>query len=72
MHVLINGKKAISTKPIEIVIIITPNCLKVDKAITFFKSISKLALTPDIIIVIIEIINNINLTPNNSLKRINK
>ena len=27
--------------------IITPNCLKVDKAITFFKSNSKLAPNPD-------------------------
>jgi hypothetical protein len=44
----------------------------VDKAIIFFKSISKFALIPDINIVQTEIINKINLTPIKFLKRINK
>lgn len=44
-------------KFIEIVIIINPNWLKVDKAIIFFKSYSKFAVNPAINIVIIDKIN---------------
>ena len=43
MRKLIDEKKAKPERPIEIVIIIRPNCLKVDKAVTFFKSNSKFA-----------------------------
>jgi hypothetical protein len=44
-------KKTNPERPIEIVIIIRPNCLKVDKAIILFKSHSKLAPRPAINIV---------------------
>jgi hypothetical protein len=44
-------KKDKPESPIEIVIIIKPNCLKVDKAIILFKSNSKLAPRPAINIV---------------------
>jgi hypothetical protein len=44
----------------------------VEKAIIFFKSISKLALTPDINIVINANVNNTTLTPTKFLNRINK
>jgi len=44
--------------PIPKIIVINPNCLKVDKAIIFFKSHSYNALMPDIIIVKMEINNN--------------
>ena len=40
---LIDKKKTKPKRPIEIVIIIRRNCLKVDKAVTFFKSNSKFA-----------------------------
>lgn len=39
-------KKPKTTNPKEIDLIIKPNWLKVDRAITFFKSHSKLAITP--------------------------
>jgi len=39
-------KKAKPERPIEIVIIIRPNCLKVDKSIILLKSNSKLAPSP--------------------------
>lgn len=38
-------------KPNPSLIIITPSCLRVDKAIIFFKSVSAVALTPAISIV---------------------
>ena len=44
-------KKAQLERPIEIVITVSPNCLKVDKAIILFKSNSKLAPRPAINIV---------------------
>ena len=47
--------------PIPKVSIIMPSCLKVDKAIIFFMSISIIAVIPAIIIVIIPINNNIYL-----------
>ena len=44
-------KKAKPEKPIEIVIIIRPNCLKVDREIILLKLNSKLAPSPAINIV---------------------
>jgi hypothetical protein len=65
-------KKAKPDKPIEIVIIIRPNCLKVDKAIIFFQSNSKFAPRPAINIVNPEINNKIVLSQHlkGGLKRI--
>ena len=53
-------KKANIGKPIPNVIIISPNCLNVDKAIIFFISISPIALTPAINIVLAPNIINIH------------
>lgn len=47
-------KKARFSRPILIVLIITPSCLRVDSAIIFFRSYSRLAASPDITIVIDE------------------
>jgi hypothetical protein len=44
-------KKTKPERPIEIVVIIRPNCLKIDKAIIILKSNSKLAPNPAINIV---------------------
>jgi hypothetical protein len=44
-------KKSHANRPIETALIIKPNCLKVDKAIIFLKSYSKLAPKPAINIV---------------------
>jgi hypothetical protein len=52
-------KKAKPERPIEIFIIIRPNCLKVDKTIILFKSNSKFAPRPAINIVNPEINNKI-------------
>jgi hypothetical protein len=41
MHGLIDEKKANPERPIEIVIIVRPNCLKVDNEIILFKSNSQ-------------------------------
>ena len=41
-------QKAKPGRPIEIVIIIRPNCLKVDKAMIFLKTNSKFAPSPAI------------------------
>jgi hypothetical protein len=51
MRELVDGKSQARKKPIEIVIIIRPNCLKVDKAIIFFKSHTKVGPRPAINIV---------------------
>jgi len=52
MHESINEKeKSKPERPIEMVMIIRPNCLRVDKVIIFFKSNSKLAPRPAINIV---------------------
>lgn len=58
----------------EILNIIIPICLKVDNAIIFFKSFSKLAANPDINIVIDEINNKkfIKKDLKAKLNRINK
>jgi len=52
----------ISYYPKSKIIIINSNCLKVDNAIIFLKLFSKLAITPDINIVKIEIELKITLT----------
>ena len=67
-------KKAKPERPIEIVIIIRPNCLTVDKAIIILKSYSKLAPRPAINIVKPEINNKkiFNHIPKEGLKRISK
>jgi len=57
MHELINQKNAKQERPIEIVIIIKPSCLKVDKAIILFKPNSKFAPWHAINIVKLEINN---------------
>lgn len=61
--------------PIPKIIIITPNCLKVDNAITFFISISIMAVIPAITIVNMPIINKyflISISIINIFMRINK
>jgi hypothetical protein len=54
--------------------IIIPNCLRVDNAIIFLRSCSKIATTPDINMVIIEINNNSaeQVSPKIKEKRINR
>ena len=59
MHESVNGKKGKPERPIEIVTIIRPNWLKVDRAIILLKSNSKLAPRPAINIVNPEINNKI-------------
>jgi hypothetical protein len=57
MHESINEKIAKLERPIEIVLITGPSCLRVDKAIILLKSNSKLAPRPAINIVNPEINN---------------
>ena len=47
----IKWKKDKTGLPIPKIVIIIPNCLRVDKAITFFMSISTIAVIPAMIIV---------------------
>ena len=67
-------KKANPANPKDMILIIKPNCLKVDKAMIFFKSNSKLAPIPAINIVNLEINNKkvFKDIPKEGLKRINK
>jgi hypothetical protein len=67
-------KKAKPESPIEIVIIIRPNCLKVDKAMIFFKSNSKFVPRPAINIANLETNNKIVFSQHlkEGLERINK
>jgi len=59
MHKLTDGKQAKLERPIEIAIIIRPNCLKVDKTIILFKSHPKFTPRPAISIVSPETNNKI-------------